>query len=130
MSSWAGVGAESMGRARALSVSGVAQSAGGGAGGIRSGNAQRGQVAVVVAGQFPGGLGRGQGVQALCVGRGGRGGEAVVAELFGGFGLGPQAAGAGGSGSAQCGALFVGGLVGEVGGAGLGWCRSRVVCVG
>ncbi|MYV99010.1 hypothetical protein [Streptomyces sp. SID3343] len=45
------------------------------------------------------------------------GDEAVVAELFGGFGLDAQAAGAGRSGTAQRGAWFLGGPVGQVGGA-------------
>jgi hypothetical protein len=76
-----------------------------------------------VSGRFPGGLGRGDAVQAVCRGRLGGRGETIPAQSLGGFGLGPQAAGAGRSGTAQGGALFGRCLVGRVRGA-------RVAAVG
>lgn len=54
---------------------------------------------------FPGGLGGGRGVQAARGIRFGGGGEAGVAQLFGGFRLVAQAPGALGTGAAQLGAL-------------------------
>ncbi|ARX80635.1 hypothetical protein SMD44_00033 [Streptomyces alboflavus] len=71
----------------------------------------------MVLGQFPGGFGGGDRVQAAGLGCLGGRGETGMAQLLGGFGLGPQAAGTPVACSAQRGALFVGGLVGEVGGA-------------
>lgn len=64
----------------------------------------------MVADQFPGGFGRSGRVQTERVGGSGGGGEALASQLFSGFGIGTQPAGAAEADSAQRGQLSVGDL--------------------